>query len=168
MPCWGGAGSPPSSLTDIRVAVVDVYVLRPAGGGWEVLCLRRAPDERSAETWETVHGHIDEGETPVAAAVRELSEETGLVAARFYNVSRVESFYLHRPDVVVLIPVFCAFVAEGAEARLSAEHDAWEWLPPARAAARFAWPRERRALADALALLGSGDAGGLEDVLRVS
>jgi len=146
---------------------VDVYVLRPAAGGWEALCLRRAADERSAGTWETVHGHIQEGEAPVAAAVRELAEETGLAAERLYNLSRVESFYLHRPDVVVLIPVFCALVAGGADVRLSAEHDAWVWLPPAPASERFAWPRERRALADALALVGAGDAGGLEDVLRV-
>jgi 8-oxo-dGTP pyrophosphatase MutT (NUDIX family) len=146
---------------------VDVYVLRPSGGGWEVLCLRRAPRDRSPGTWESVHGHIEDGETPVGAAERELAEETGLAADRLYNVSRVESFYLHRPDVVVLIPVFCAIVAAGAEARTSAEHDALEWLEPARAAERFAWPRERRALADALALLGRGDAGGLEDVLRV-
>jgi len=147
--------------------VVDVYVLRPAAGGWEALCLRRAPHERSPGTWESVHGHIDEGETPVAAAVRELREETGLAAERLYNVSRVESFYLHGADEVVLIPVFCAFVAAGAPARPSDEHDAVEWLPVDAAAERFAWPRERRALADALALLGSGGAGGLEDVLRV-
>jgi hypothetical protein len=50
---------------------------------------------------------------------------------------------------------------------LSEEHDAAEWLSPEVAAHRFAWPREARALADALALLGNGDAGGLEDVLRV-
>ena len=147
--------------------MVDVYVLRPAAGGWEVLCLRRAPGDRSPGTWESVHGHIEEGETPVAAAERELLEETGLAAERFYNVSRVESFYLHRPDEVVLIPVFCAFAVPGAVVRLSVEHDACEWLEPARASERFAWPRERRALADALALLGRGDAGGLEDVLRV-
>lgn len=146
---------------------MDVYVLRPTASGWDVLCLRRAPDERSAGTWETVHGHIQEGERPVDAAVRELAEETGLDAERFYNLSRVESFYLHRQDVVALIPVFCALVPRGAAARLSAEHDAWEWLSPERAGARFAWPREGRALADALALLGSGGAGGLEDVLRV-
>lgn len=147
--------------------MVDVYVLRPSAGGWDALCLRRAPHERSAGTWETVHGHIDEGETPVAAAVRELREETGLAAERLYNVSRVESFYLHGADEVVLIPVFCAFVPAGAAARTSDEHDAAEWLPTDAAGQRFAWPRERRALADALALFGSGGAGGLEDVLRV-
>ena len=147
--------------------MVDVYVLRPAAGGWEVLCLRRAPGDRSPGTWESVHGHIEEGEAPVAAAVRELREETGLAAERLYNVSRVECFYLHRQDEIVLIPVFCAFVPAGAEPRLSREHDACAWLGPPAASERFAWPRERRALADALALLGRGDAGGLEDVLRV-
>ena len=154
-------------MTAIRVAVVDVYVLRTSAGGWEALCLRRAPHDRSAGTWESVHGHIDAGEAPVEAAVRELREETGLAAARLYNVSRVEAFYLHRDDEVVLIPVFCALVEAGAAVRTSEEHDAWEWLPTEAAAQRFAWPRERRALADALALVGSGDAGGLEDVLRV-
>jgi dATP pyrophosphohydrolase len=154
-------------VTDIRVFIVDVYVLRPAASGWEVLCLRRAKDERSAGTWETVHGHILDGEHPVDAAVRELREETGLEADRLYNLSRVESFYLHRPDVVALIPAFCALVGPGARVALSTEHDAAEWLAPEPAARRFAWPREGRALSDALALLGHGDAGGLEDVLRV-
>lgn len=99
--------------------------------------------------------------------MRELREETGLEAERLYNASRVESFYLHREDVLALIPVFCALVAPGTEARVSEEHDACAWLPPERAAERFGWPRERRALADVLALLGRGDAGGFEDVLRV-
>jgi dihydroneopterin triphosphate diphosphatase len=154
-------------MTEIRVAIVDVYVLRPAAGIWEALCLRRAPGERSAGTWETVHGHIEDGERPVEAAVRELREETGLAAERLYNASRVESFYLHRQDVLALIPVFCAFVAAGADARVSDEHDRCEWLPVAAASERFGWPRERRALADVLALLGRGDAEGFEDVLRV-
>ncbi len=147
--------------------IVDVYVLRPAGNAFEVLALRRAAGERCAGTWETVHGHIAEDEAPVAAAVRELEEETGLAPERLYNLSRVESFYLHRPDVLALIPVFCAIVRPGGAVRLSAEHDRGEWLDAEAAARRFAWPRERRALRDALELLGGGDAGGVEDVLRV-
>lgn len=167
MPSSGASASLPEPLTDIRVEFVDVYVLRRVAGGWQALCLRRAPGERSAGTWETVHGHIEDGERPVDAAVRELREETGLEAARLYNLSRVESFYLHRQDVFALIPVFCAFVGDGAEAMFSKEHDVCEWLPADQAAGRFGWPRERRALADALALLGGGDAGDFEDVLRV-
>ena len=154
-------------MSHIVVDIVDVYVLRPARNRLEALCLRRAPGTRCAGTWETVHGHINDGETPVEAALRELNEETGLVAQRFYNVSRVESFYQHKGDVISLIPVFCAFAPPHASPSLSAEHDASEWLPPDEAARRFAWPREARALTDVIALLGRGDAGGLEDVLRV-
>jgi len=68
---------------------------------------------------------------------------------------------------VALIPVFAAWVSADAKVTLSSEHDAAEWLSPAEARARFAWPRERRALEDIVVLLGSGDAGPVEDVLRV-
>ena len=51
--------------------------------------------------------------------------------------------------------------------RLGPEHERYEWLAVADAMSRFAWPREKRALADAVALLGGGDAGPVEDVLRV-
>ncbi len=101
------------------------------------------------------------------ASLRELEEETGLVPVRLYNASRLESFYRHRADEVALIPVFVAFVDPAAEPRVSSEHDRAEWLQPAHALARFAWPRERRALEDILSMVGGGDAGLLDDVLRV-
>ena len=154
-------------MTSIRVALVDLYVLRSAGAALECLALRRAVGGRCPGSWETVHGHIEEGETPAGAARRELEEEAGLVPERLYNLSRVEAFYQHRLDEVALVPVFAAFVAAGAAVRTSAEHDRFEWLPPAEARRRFAWPREARALDDVVALLGGGDAGPVEDVPRV-
>lgn len=102
------------------------------------------------------------------ASLRELREETGLVPDKFYNLSRTEAFYQHRTEELALIPVFAAFVASGATVRLSAEHDRAEWLSVPEAATRVAWPRERRALDDILSIVGGGDAGLLEDVLRVS
>src|SRR5439155_1653545 len=157
-----------------RVRLVDVYVLRqaprpapPAQPGVEVLVLRRGPAGRSPGSWETVHGTVEPGETPVAAALRELREETGYEPVRLYNASRVEAFYRHRVDQVALGPVFAAFVDPGAGPRVSAEHDRAEWLAPSAAAARLAWPRARRALDDILSLLGGGDGGLVDDVLRV-
>ncbi len=147
---------------------VDTYALRGAGASLEVLVLRRGGGGRCPGSWETVHGTIEAGETPVDASRRELAEETGFTPERFYNLSRTEAFYQHRSDVLAVIPVFAAFVAAGAAPRLSAEHDHAEWLPPAEARNRFSWPRERRALDDVLSILGGGDAGLLEDVLRVS
>ena len=165
-------------MTGTRVSFVDTYVLRTGQGEGEgevfkVLVLRRGRDGRCPGSWETVHGTIEPGETPVQASLRELREETGFAPLRLYNVSRVEAFYQHNSDELALIPVFAAFVGEREEPRLSNEHDSAAWLSPRDAAARFSWPRERRALEDIVALFGKGRGGGggegglLEDVLRV-
>lgn len=154
-------------MTTFRVAFVDVYLLRQGPAGLETLILRRAAGGRCPGAWETVHGSIEADETPVAAALRELMEETGLAPVRLYNLSRVESFYRHAADEVGFIPGFAAFVDQ-VGFRLSAEHDAGEWLPVPAAQGRLAWPRERRALDDIQLMLSGGTAGPLEDVLLVA
>ena len=157
-------------MSGTAVRFVDVYVLRDGPADPAVLVLRRSPAGRSPGSWEAVHGAIESGETAVQAALRELREETGLAPERFYNASRVDAFYRHAQDEVALIPVFVAVVAAGAVVRVSAEHDAFEWLAPDDALARVTWPRMQRALGDTLALFGKGggNRGGLlDDVLRV-
>jgi len=154
-------------VSTVRVSLVDVYVLRGVGAALECLLLRRAVGGRCPGSWETVHGHIEGDELPDRAALRELQEETGLVPVKLYNLSRVECFYQHRRDEVALVPVFAALVGAEAPVRVSEEHDRAEWVPWRDAEARFSWPRERRAIIDAVTLLQSGDAGALEDVLRV-
>ena len=148
------------------ISLVDVLVLRPADAGLQCLVLRRSGVGRSPGSWEMVHGHADPGESPSDAALRELREETGLAPVRMYNLSRVESFYLHKSDSVTLVAMFVAFVDQ-SPVRLSEEHDDSTWLPVDQARRKFSWPREERCLDDALRLVGSGDAGVLEDVLRV-
>ncbi len=156
-----------AAVTAIRVSLVDVYVLRGKESTLECLVLRRGSGGRCPGSWETVHGHIEAGERPAEAAARELLEETGLVPVQLYNVSRVELFYQHRTDEVALVPVFTAFVALQSHVRLGPEHDHFDWLPVPDARSRFAWPRERRALDDIVALFHRGQAGTVDDVLRV-
>src|SRR5205823_4505211 len=79
---------PLDPVTLVRVSFVDVYVLRQAVSGLEILVLRRSAAGRSPGSWETVHGTVEAGETPVAAARRELREETGCEPIRLYNASR--------------------------------------------------------------------------------
>ena len=150
----------------MRVGAVDVFVLRRRADDWEALLLERAPAVRCPGAWETVHGHIDPDERPEHAAIREVQEETGLAVERLYNVT-VQPFYLHQQSVVMLAVVFAAVVSD-APLRLGPEHTRAQWLPIADASQRFAWPRERANVLDVAVLLASGDAGKVEDVLRVN
>jgi dATP pyrophosphohydrolase len=154
-------------MSGVAVRYIDVYVLRRVTDAWELLTLRRAPGTRCTGAWEVVHGHLEDGERPVAAALRELREETGFEVERLYNLSRVETFYRHATDEVALIPVFVAFVAAGRDPLLGVEHDSFRWRSHADAGATLAWPRSARALEDIARIFAGVDAGPLEDVLRV-
>ena len=158
--------APTHPVTSITAGVVDVYVIRPLPDGWKVIVVQRALTTRCPGAWETIHGRIEADERPEDAAVREVSEETGLTVARLYNVT-VQPFYLHMFKTVQLAVVFAAFVDEPASVMLGEEHQHYEWLSPDDAAERFVWPRERESLAQIRQLLENGDAGPVEDVLRV-
>ena len=47
------------------------------------------------------------------------------------------------------------------------EHDRAEWLSVDDALARFGFPAERASLREAVELLAAGDAGAVDDVMRV-
>ncbi len=151
-------------MTDVRVGVVDVCVIRVGGRSWKILALRRAPDAIRPGSWEFVHGHIDEGEDPATAARRELREETGLTTTRLYSIT-VNPFYLVKNDTVQVAIVFAAIVDEAA-VKLGSEHDRYEWLSVAAAAKRLTWPRDADAVRHARHLLKSGTLPSVEDVLR--
>jgi type II secretory ATPase GspE/PulE/Tfp pilus assembly ATPase PilB-like protein/8-oxo-dGTP pyrophosphatase MutT (NUDIX family) len=154
------------SVSQLSIGTIDVYVIRPLREGWRVLVLQRALDTRCPTAWETVHGRIEEGEEPEDAALREVREETGVDVARLYNVT-VQPFYLHRSHTVQLAVVFAAFVEDPATLTLGNEHQRAEWLTVDEALERFQWPREREAMREIAHLLRGGDAGPVEDVLRV-
>jgi 8-oxo-dGTP pyrophosphatase MutT (NUDIX family) len=152
-------------LTNIRVGVVDVFVFRHGRDGIRVLTLRRATGTRCTGAWEIVHGRVEAHERPEDAALREVREETGLPVERLYNLT-CQPFYLHWLSTVQVAVVFVAFVPAG-EVQLGLEHDQAEWLAPDEAIARLSWPRSVSALREAVQVLHTGDAGPVEDVLRV-
>jgi 8-oxo-dGTP pyrophosphatase MutT (NUDIX family) len=151
--------------TIVRAGVVDVFVVRAAGRGWQHLALRRAAGVRCPGTWEAVHGRIERGETPPQAARREVREETGLPIERLYALT-VNPFFMKSTGTVELAVAFVAVVGAGAVAT-GDEHDAHQWLTRAAARRRYHWPREREALDHIAVLFKGGTAGKAEDALLI-
>ena len=153
-------------MAELKVGVVDVFIIDPRPDGWKVLVMRRAAGTRCTGAWEVLHGRIEGDERPEEAAEREIREETALETTRLYNVT-CHSFYLHRLGVVQVAVVFAAFADSRVAPTLGPEHDRAEWLGVDDAMRRLVWPRSRAALRDVQALLATGDAGPVDDVLRV-
>lgn len=79
-------------------AASHLWLWRKARGGIEILLQRRAADKR---TWPGYYdistaGHIDFGETPLAACLRELKEELGISLAP----NRVRLLFVYRQNIV--------------------------------------------------------------------
>ncbi len=123
----------------------------------EVLIAHRSPGQGGY--WHTIAGGIEDGETPLEAATRELAEETGLVNVVLdpgYEI--VEYAYplseepperrAIYPERTVAVRVHC-FVVEAAddwEPTLDFEHDDYRWCAPAVAARTLRWPETADAL----------------------
>ena len=141
-------------MPDFAVRVVDVYAYRLLSDGTaRFLVLRRSTDRIYAGQWRMIGGKIRDGETAWQTAAREVEEETGQRPGRLWTLPSVNAFYEWRPDRLNVIPAFAAELA--ADPVLDAEHDAFAWLPADEAAARLAWPEQRRLLQLAATLLAA-------------
>lgn len=103
---------------------VSVFVVHAR----KVLLLRRSGERhQGAGTWEPVSGRLEEGETPVEAAAREVLEETGLEVG---GLVPFHTFTLERgPSREELIGICFAGTVDSADVRLSPEHTRVRWVP---------------------------------------
>ena len=127
--------------------IVEVVVFRFSGNGPEYLVVQRAADEPVYPgIWQVVTGTIHEGESALAAARRELEEETKLTPERLWVVPYVSTFYDHQADELHHCPFFAVQVRPGEEPVLSAEHQAYRWRSLGDAARILLWPSQREGL----------------------
>ena len=128
-----------------------LVVVHTAGG--EVLQLRR---REPAGFWQSVTGSLDPGESPLAAARRELREETGLAGdadlsdTGIINRYPIHPAWRHRYAPAVrenVEHVFTLALPERAHIDIShREHLEYVWLPYAEAAARAGSATDRAAI----------------------
>lgn len=105
-----------------------------------VLVARREPGSHLEGLWEFPGGKIEPDEEPREAALRELREETGLVAS---DAEPLNVFHYAYPDRDVRLHAFLVREATGDPGR-------WEWVE-AGALAALPMPEANRAILRALA-----------------
>jgi len=102
---------------------VQVHIFRRKGTSSEFLLLQRADNiELYPGIWQVVTGWIEENETALEAALREVKEETGLEPIRFWALPYIASFFDTNNDRVCLSPVFAFEAASIAQVHISHEH----------------------------------------------
>jgi 8-oxo-dGTP pyrophosphatase MutT (NUDIX family) len=128
-------------MPSIRCTIVELCVFRRTGRGPEFLILKRSSSERLYPgAWQIITGTIKRSEKAMVAALRELREETGLSAKRFWVAPLVGSFFDPVNDSVQQCPLFVAEVDSTAEPRLSKEHESFKWAGRKTALEMLVWP----------------------------
>lgn len=117
-------------------------VIRPAPPGHEILLLKRATKPFLGQ-WFPVEGRIEPEEEPMAAVLRELSEETQLSAVTIlYESTRI----VPSGQAAVRIHIFAILVVGCASVSLNEEHDEYRWCSLDEAATVLPLPAQRDAL----------------------
>ncbi|MCX7599250.1 MAG: NUDIX hydrolase [Armatimonadetes bacterium] len=127
-------------------------VVRVGAGGLEVLVLHRvSPDE-----WRLPKGRIRDGEQPQATAVREVREETGVLAEVLCALRDTEHQFTDRADGqrrTKRTTYFLMWPLSPTTALPDPDFDRALWLAPCEAMARLTYDNERQVVQAALDLL---------------
>jgi 8-oxo-dGTP diphosphatase len=115
----------------------------------QVLLIQRA--KPPAGLWSLPGGHVELGETALAAAQRELLEESG-VTADFTEFAGLYEIIREKPLFHYAIACYCGFWRSG-EARPSSDALAAAWMSPMELHGLDFAPNVREAIARAQAIL---------------
>ncbi|MDP6169489.1 MAG: NUDIX domain-containing protein [Candidatus Marinimicrobia bacterium] len=132
-------------MPKIIIRVIDAYVYRRKNNEIEYLLLKRAKTKKYEHLWQGVAGKIEEGETAVQAAVRELNEETGFHPVKMFVADHVSKFYEAHDDRINLVPVFGIEVDDGG-VTLSREHCDFKWVEFEIACKTLVWKGQKEGI----------------------
>ena len=136
---------PAAPVTNLTSTHVEVYLFRRTLRRVEFLLLRRSPTRRTLPgVWQPVTGKRHVRERMLAAAIREVREETGFTPARWWALETMTIYPDAMRDRILALPLFAAEVSSSARVKLSREHDDAKWTTLADAARRVLWESQRR------------------------
>lgn len=108
--------------------------------------------------WDFPKGHVDPGETDRQAAVRELTEETGIVSVNLLpDFAREISYFFRHPKrgLIQKDVIFYLGQVSSQEVTLSIEHTGFQFLPFEEAVLLATFPAAKQLLRDAEAHLAA-------------
>ncbi|MDI6803057.1 MAG: NUDIX pyrophosphatase [Bacteroidota bacterium] len=134
-------------MTQVASLYIEVCVFKFEKGKPEYLILQRSDTEIIYPgIFQFITGTIEEGETAIAAAKREMIEEINISHKNFWVIPFINPFYVYTRDVVNLSPMFLAEVENDKIPLLSPEHQTYEWCDYETALKRLNWHGQREAL----------------------
>ncbi len=134
-------------MTAIESTIVESVVFKKSEKGPLYLVLQRSSSEHLYPgMWQIVTGTVEPKEQPMAAALRELDEETSLTPVRFWVVPFVDAFFDRGTNSIQMCPLFAAEVDGVATPKLSSEHQKFEWVGLEAALELLVWPGHHKAV----------------------
>ena len=131
---------------EVMSQMIEAHMFRETNDDMEFLLLKRSDKVIYPGLWQMVNGKIKENEKAYETALREIKEETGLVPEKLWVVPKVDSFYSHENDNIMLLPVFAAKFEASSKVVISEEHTEFKWVNPIDAKKMLAWEGQRQAV----------------------
>ncbi len=105
-------------------------------------------DKRGRTLWSLPKGHIEIGETPEAAALREVEEETGIVSKITRSLGVIDFWFMAEGKRIhKTVHHFLFSEVSGDLSPQISEVDVVDWFPLDEIATRLAYPDERKLIA---------------------
>ncbi len=123
--------------------MIEAHLIRRVNSKTEFLALKRSPDQIYPNLWQPITGKVDGDETAIEAAIRELFEETGIIADKMWVVPSVNSFYSPDGNYISMIPVFLFEILTDKQVVLSDEHCEYFWGIYPEVRRMYSWPAQR-------------------------
>ena len=123
-------------MSGVKILAAGGLLWRPGPAGQAEVCLVHRP---KYDDWSLPKGKLEDGEHPLAAAVREVREETGVRAVVGRRL-QTQEYTLGEDRKVV---EYWSMTPAGGDFDATAEVDSLLWLPVPAAAGRLSYPRDR-------------------------
>ncbi|HEY5122258.1 MAG TPA: NUDIX domain-containing protein [Ignavibacteria bacterium] len=133
-------------MPEIKSQFIECYAYANTPEGIKFLLLKRHNDNKiHPGIWQIITGRIEEREKAFETAKRELEEETGLKAFKFFVLPKITQFYTFQNDTVNLIPLFLAEV-KFDKVLISDEHSEYLWCNLQDATEKVHWNSQKNNL----------------------